>query len=72
MMTQLKTVNDAVAASFREACIQWRLLSDDTEYHNTLTEASAFQMPRQLRSMFATICAFCEPSDAFRRLPTVE
>lgn len=62
----LKTVNGAVTASFREACIQRRLFSDDTEYYNTLTEASTFQMPRQLRSMFATICALCEPSDAFR------
>ena len=38
-------------------------LTDDSEYIDTLTDASGFQMPRQLRKMFATICACCHPSD---------
>ena len=39
------------------------LLADDTEYDEALTEASQFQMPKQLRSMFATICAYCQLSN---------
>lgn len=61
--TDLRTVNGVVCGTFREACIQRHLLSDDGEYNTALTEASNFQMPRQLRSMFATICVYCQPSD---------
>ena len=59
----LKTVSGEVASTFREACIQMHLLADDTEYDEALTEASQFQMPKQLRSMFATICAYCQLSN---------
>ena len=38
-------------------------LTDDIEYEDALAEASRFQMPRQFRYMFATICAYCHPSD---------
>ena len=47
--------------SFREAYIRKHLLTDDSEYIDALTEASGFQMPRQLRNMCATICACCDP-----------
>ena len=59
----LKIIEGTIALSFREACIQKHLLTDDSEYIDALTEASGFQMPRQLRNMFATICACCHPSD---------
>ena len=61
--TDLRTVNGVVCGTFREACIQRHLLADDGEYNIAMTEASGFQMPRQLRSMFATICIYCQPSD---------
>ena len=59
----LKTVSGEVCLTFRDACIRRHLLTDDSEYNDALMEASQFQMPRQLRSMFATICTYCQPSD---------
>ena len=56
-------VDGTLADSFREACIKRHLLTDDSEYEDALAEASGFQMPRQFRYMFATICAYCHPSD---------
>ena len=56
-------IEGTIAVSFREACIRNHFLTDDSEYIDALTEASGFQMPRQLRNMFATICACCHPSD---------
>ena len=50
----LKMIEGTIAVSFREACIRNHLLTDDSEYIDALTEASGFQMPRQLRNMFAT------------------
>ena len=59
----LCTVNGHIAPTFKEACKLLNLLIDDTEWDNTLTEASAFQMPSRLRSLFATICLHCSPAD---------
>ena len=60
---EVKTVDGVVATSFRDACLQRHLLADDGEYNEAIAEASHFQMPRQLRSMFATICIYCQPSN---------
>ena len=60
---ELRTIDGELCESFRTACIQLHLLADDTEYANAIQEASQFQMPRQLRMMFATICAYCQLSD---------
>ena len=60
----MKIFDGAVSGSFREACIQGRFLLDDTENDNALKEASGFQTPKQLRSMFTAICAYCQPSHA--------
>ena len=59
----LRTVNGHTVETFKEACVLLHLLDDDSEWDNTLREASAFQMPRQLRSLFATICLHCSPTD---------
>ncbi|XP_057290340.1 uncharacterized protein LOC130613038 [Hydractinia symbiolongicarpus] len=61
----LRTVNGNVAETFRDACLLRDLLQDDTEWNNTLQEAVNFQMPRQLRQLFAVILTHCEPSDPF-------
>ncbi|XP_057305457.1 uncharacterized protein LOC130642388 [Hydractinia symbiolongicarpus] len=61
----LRTVNGNVAETFRDACLLRGLLQDDTEWNNTLQEAVNFQMPRQLRQLFAVILTHCEPSDPF-------
>ena len=59
----LRTVNGKTEDSFQEACKVMGLLADDTEWDAALTEASAFQMPKQLRALFATICTQCQPTD---------
>ena len=61
--TDLRTIDGEVLSNFREACIRLHLLADYTEYHQAMVEASAFQMPRQLQQMFATICIYCQPTD---------
>ena len=60
---QLRTVDNITADTFQEACLLMHLLTDDTEWDHALQEASVFQMPSQLRGLFATICLQCEPSD---------
>lgn len=57
----LRTVDGHVVPTFKEACILHNLLADDTEWDRVMEEATAFQMPSQLRSIFATICLHCEP-----------
>ena len=59
----LKTVNEQTYPSYKDACKALNLLIDDTEWNSALTEAANFQMPSQLRSLFATICIHCEPTD---------
>lgn len=59
----LRTVGGHVADSYKEACALLDLVTDDTSWDKTLAEASMFYMPSQLRSLFATICLYCEPSD---------
>jgi cobalamin biosynthesis Co2+ chelatase CbiK len=60
---ELRSVDGELLPSFREACIRRHLLADDNVWEATLREAAAFQMPRQLRQMFATICAHGAPSN---------
>ena len=58
----LRTVNHEVFPTFKEACLAKGLLTDDTEWDNAMAEGVSFQMPYQLRVLFATICALCEPT----------
>ena len=62
----LKTVNGSTTTTFHEACKLMHLLEDDTEWDNVLSEASTFQMPRELRELYATICSHCEPDNPFQ------
>ena len=59
----LKTINGYTATTFHEACKLMHLLDDDAEWDNALSEASTFQMPRELRDLYATICSHCEPDN---------
>ena len=59
----LKTVSGHVCETFKDAAVRLHLLADDSEWENCLEEAKSFQMPRQLRQLFAYICVFCGPSD---------
>jgi hypothetical protein len=60
----LKTVNNQLCATFKEAATLRNLLSDDTEWANALKDASDYQMPYQLRQLFAFILIFGTPSNA--------
>ena len=59
----LRTLDGHTVETFKEACILRHLLEDDTEWENTLHEASVFQMPSQFRVLFATICLYCVPTN---------
>ncbi|KAK7089794.1 hypothetical protein V1264_024238 [Littorina saxatilis] len=55
----LKTVEGYTASTFKEACILRHLLSDDVQWDKTMEEAAVFQMPIQLRVLFANLCTHC-------------
>jgi hypothetical protein len=59
----LKTVNNVLYETFKEAAIHRNLLADDKEWEEALEEAGSFQMPNQLRQLFAFICIFGSPKD---------
>jgi hypothetical protein len=57
------TYNGITFPTFKEAAKHRNLLSDDSEWYRCLSEVSIFQMPKQLRQMFAYICIFQRPYD---------
>ncbi|UYV76687.1 hypothetical protein LAZ67_14001760 [Cordylochernes scorpioides] len=63
----LRTVDDIVCSTFKEAAQRRGLLADDSEWDACLAEAALFQMPCQLRqlslSLFVTILIFNDPND---------
>nr|XP_047125111.1 uncharacterized protein LOC100214786 [Hydra vulgaris] len=59
----LRTIHATVFNTFREACYRLGLLQDDIEWRNTLTEAVATRMPKQIRQLFSIILTLCEPDD---------
>lgn len=60
--THLRTVNNIIHPTYRDACLALGLLSDDTEWHECLEEAKLIKSGRQLRQLFTTILQFCEPA----------
>ena len=62
----LRTVNGVTVETFEEACHLLHLHEDDTQWDHALTEAATFQMPAQLRCLFATICIQCTPRSALQ------
>ena len=59
--SELRTVNGDLCSSFREACFKLGLL-EDSQYHLAMEEASMGNSPASLRSLFAVILTWCEPS----------
>nr|XP_047141267.1 uncharacterized protein LOC101235929 [Hydra vulgaris] len=59
----LRTVNGTVFNTFRKACYQLDLLQDDIEWRNTLTEAVATGLPKQIRQLFSIILTLWQPGD---------
>ena len=63
--SDLRTVNGDLCCSFREACFKLGLLEDDNQYHLAMEEASVSNSAASLRSLFAVILTWCEPSNPF-------
>ncbi|UYV75884.1 hypothetical protein LAZ67_13001669 [Cordylochernes scorpioides] len=62
-LADLRTVDDIVCSTFKEAAQRRGLLADDSEWDACLAEAALFQMPCQLRQLFATILIYNNPTD---------
>jgi len=59
----LKLYDNHLFDTFEESCRARGLLIDDTEWDNTLNEATIFASPIQIRNLFTTILGSCDPSD---------
>ncbi|XP_056695709.1 uncharacterized protein [Spinacia oleracea] len=59
----LLTVAGYRCATFQEAALKRNLLEEDESVDLCLAEACAVQMPGALRSLFATVLIFCQPSN---------
>ena len=60
----LRTYKGIIYPTFKEAAMQRGLLLNDSEWQLCLEEASSFQMPVQLRQLFAYICIFQSSANA--------
>ena len=60
----LRTVDDVVLPTFKEAATALGLLADDAEWDNALDEALHFFMPAKGRELFAVILEFEKVMDA--------
>ena len=61
----LRTVNhgtpeEVVCTTYKEAAVVMGLVKEDRMWHSTMMEAKEFQMPRQLRQLFALMLLFGE------------
>ncbi|KAL7106310.1 hypothetical protein ACP275_07G104200 [Erythranthe tilingii] len=59
----LLTVNHKKCSSFKEAAQRRVLLESDQSLTECLNEAISFQMPHELRRLFAIILVYCAPTD---------
>ncbi len=60
----LKTVDGMEFISFKETAIARKLLESTAEWNNCMEEACHYQMPTQLRELFAYLCCFIQLFDA--------
>jgi hypothetical protein len=63
--TDLRTVSGTLLPTFREAAEKRGLIEADKTLHDCLTEGTHWMMPFELRTLFASILVFCEPSNVF-------
>ncbi|KAG3169038.1 hypothetical protein PC128_g19247 [Phytophthora cactorum] len=59
----LRTVDRVVYPTFQAAAQHGGYLDDDTEWIECISEAAGFQMPYQLRQLFATLLVYLMPTD---------
>lgn len=58
----LKTINNILCESYRDACQKLNLLENDDHWENSLADASLAASPYQIRILFAIIISTCGPS----------
>lgn len=58
----LRTINNVLCATYRDACQQLNLLENDEHWYNTLADAILAASPYQIRLLFAIIITTCFPS----------
>lgn len=61
----LRTYNNIVYSSFKEACKARGLLDDDKEWLSAFDEAATWASPNQLRQLFVTLLLYCQVSDEY-------
>ena len=59
----IRTVGDQTFSTFKAACLELRLLQDDSEWDRVLQEAALTQLCPQSRSLFCMLLEFCSPTD---------
>lgn len=58
----LRTINNVLCESYRDACQRLNLLENDEHWDNSLADASLAASPYQIRTLFAIIISTCFPS----------
>ena len=66
----LRTVDGVVYPTFKESCKALGLLEDDAEWEVAMTEVSSYGFAHQVRTTFAIILHYCEPTDPFKLYET--
>lgn len=59
----VRTADGVLYDTFREAALARGLLRGDEEWARAMQEATEWQMPSQLRSLFVSILVFCAPAN---------
>ena len=59
----LRTVDGVEYATFHATCLALGLLENDNQWDETLKEAKESDSPSKIRTLFAVILSFCEPSN---------
>ena len=60
---EIRTINEVVYPTYKEACFALGILGDDSEWSNALRQAAQWATGTQLRQLFITIILFCEVGD---------
>jgi len=63
---ELRTVDGVEYGTFKEAAAAMNLLQSDLEWDKCISEASSYQMPSALRSLFSIILIHCLPTDPYK------
>ena len=57
----LKTINGNIYETYKQTCEAMGLLESDEEWDKLLEESSSYQIPTQMRRLFANILMYCRP-----------